>query len=302
MHIRYRPLALVARRVGRVARRQRAVPNGSGRLAAERRRVGLTVTNRGSGVRRSLAALAFLGGEQQGERRAGGDRPPCVCDQSRRDRLGVDDREAPVVERDPLGKSSAQSPCPSQAIGLTRRRRRSSRRSSGRRGRGRSAPLQRPRRRWCSTSSAKTSSALATKRAAPSGWRQAPRPRTWSSQRSSRARSSARRGARAARARRRSRRARGRTARTGRRSRRRGSARRGRSRRRRRPTRGSTTIAPRAERCSGARSRRRASSVPARSRRPRCRSSRRRGRRAASRSRRPRARAGRASGVPSAIS
>ena len=50
------------------------------------------------------------------------------------------------------------------------------------------SPLHRPAM-WSSTSEANTSSALATNRTAPSGWRHAPRPRTCSSQRSSRNRS-----------------------------------------------------------------------------------------------------------------
>src|SRR5690349_570387 len=108
--------------------------------------------------------------EQEREHRAGGDRALRVLLQARRDGRRVDDRVAPLVERDPLRQELGAEP-----VALARDRVHADSFHLG--GRGRTArlpPLQRPRR-WRSTSSAKTSSALATKRAAPSGCLQAPR-------------------------------------------------------------------------------------------------------------------------------
>src|SRR5436305_14350697 len=128
--------------------------------------------------------------QEQGQRGASLHRSGGVACGLAGDWFRIDDREAPLVELDPLGQKLRTEPValagdridaqalhrspsvPRAGIGSTRR-----------------LPSQRPRR--CnSASGAKTSSALVAKAAAPSGWLQAPRPRTWAIQRSSCFRSS----------------------------------------------------------------------------------------------------------------
>ena len=181
-------------------------------------------------VRRAGASAPALtaGLQEQCEGRAGGDGAAGERDELGRDRLAVDDRVAPVVEADVLGEQ----------LGAERRGRR---RRSGRRGwsaacvtrppgaavgsgiDGACIAVQRPASVAVELVREDASSALPRKRAAPSGWRQAPRPVTSAPQRARRR--AARRGrARAARQRgrrrRRSRAGRRGTGRTGRRSRR----------------------------------------------------------------------------------
>src|SRR5581483_73267 len=105
--------------------------------------------------------------EPEREHRAGGDRAPGMRFELRRDGLGSDDRVAPVVEVDPFREELG-----AETVPVTGDRVDADPLHRLPRGIGRTRAPSLVHRRWmqcASNSVANTSSALATKRTAPSG-------------------------------------------------------------------------------------------------------------------------------------